>query len=103
LSVDDPIGAAGGRKGVRTDGRQVSAARRFRVGEGQSDIRSDIVGLLREFSDQAVEKHSRVFRGRFTYRRINVFGNHLDGEEDRRDLGKDVIGRANFDGGDFKQ
>ena len=101
-SVDDPVGPAGDRKRVRTGRRQVSVGRPAPVGEYRTDIRSDLVDLLRKFSNQKLEKRGRYFRGHLSDPRADEFGDLFDGEEDRKGLAKGVAGAANLVDGDFK-
>ena len=58
--------------------------------EFRTDIRGDGVDLLRKFSDQTGKKRGRVFRRSFSHLPISVFGDLLDGEEDRN--AEDVAG-----------
>ena len=70
------------------------------MGECRTDIRGDGVDLLRKFSDQTGKKRGRVFRRSFSHLPISVFGDLLDGEEDRN--AEDVAGQGHIINGDFK-
>ena len=97
--MDDPVGAAGDCKGVRTDRREVFAERRFTVGEYRLYLRCYCLNFSRKCGDQVVDKRSRIYSVRFSDFPINVFGNLLDCEEDRNDH---LVGDVNFVGCDFK-
>jgi hypothetical protein len=96
--VDDPPRAAGDGEGVRTDVSHVFAECLSHMCEGRTDIRGDGVDLLRKFSNQTGKKRVCVFRRSFSHLPINVFGDLLDGEEDRK--ADDVAGH--LVSGDFK-
>ncbi len=100
--MDNPLGAAGDRKGVRTDRRHVFIERSSPVGERRTDIRGDGDDLLRKFRNQMVEKRRRVFGRSSGDLRIKVFGELLHGEEDPINHAEAAIGEGNFVGGDFK-
>ena len=78
----------------------VFAERLSQMGECRTDIRGDGVDLLRKFSDQTGKKRGRVFRRSFSHLPISVFGDLLDGEEDRN--AEDVAGQGHIISGDFK-
>ena len=94
--MDDPVSAAGGCKGMKTDRRQGSAGCLSTASEYLPDIRVDLVDPLR---DQMAEKRSRLRVAKISDLRINVFGNLFDGREDRNDH---AVGAVNFVGCDFK-
>ena len=98
--MDDPLRAAGDREGVRTGRWHVFAECLTQMGECRTDIRNDGVDLLRKFSDQTGKKRGRVFRRSFSHLPISVFGDLLDGEEDRN--AEDVAGQGHIISGDFK-
>ena len=88
--MDDPLRAAGDREGVRNDRWHAFAECLSQMDEFRTDIRGDGVDLLRKFSDQTGKKRGRVFRRSFSHLPISVFGDLLDGEEDRN--AEDVAG-----------
>lgn len=97
--MDDPVSAAGGCKGMKTDRRQVSAGCLSTASEYLPDIRVDLVDPLRKLGDQMAEKRSRLRVAKISDLRINVFGNLFDGREDRN---YHAVGAVNFVGCDFK-